>query len=71
VKVVGVKDFSWERGVARSCPLGEGIVDLKAAFAILRTFAGPVTLFFEYGPSDMLAAAARDVATLKARLAVL
>jgi L-ribulose-5-phosphate 3-epimerase len=71
VKVVGVKDFYWERGVARSCSLGEGIVDVSAAFAILRTFSGPVTLFFEYAPADMLAAAARDLATFKARLAVL
>jgi sugar phosphate isomerase/epimerase len=65
VKVLGVKDFFWERGVARSCPLGEGVVDLPAALAILGSFSGPVTLFFEYQPSDMLAAAARDLAHLK------
>jgi sugar phosphate isomerase/epimerase len=84
VKMVAVKDFFWEKGASgwrqRNCPLGEGMVDWKGFFAALARagFAGPVSLHLEYdlpGASAperqeaTLAAAARDLAFLNARLA--
>jgi L-ribulose-5-phosphate 3-epimerase len=72
-KVVAVKDFVWEGARPRHCPLGQGIVDVPAALAILARggFRGPIVLFVEYEPpgGDMLAAAARDLAQLRAWLA--
>ncbi len=55
LKGIAVKDFSWaknSRGVwaPAYCPLGEGMVDFKQFFALVRAadFAGPVQLHFEY-----------------------
>ena len=83
LKMVAVKDFFWEKGPKgweqRNCPLGEGMVDWKEFFSALARggFHGPVSLHVEYdipGPSrvkreNSLAAAARDLAFLKAGLA--
>ena len=84
LKMIAVKDFFWERGPKgwqqRSCPLGEGMVDWKAFYAALARsgFAGPVSLHLEYEipgataaakQEATLAAAARDLAVLKAGLA--
>jgi sugar phosphate isomerase/epimerase len=84
LKMVAIKDFFWEKAGSgwrqRNCPLGEGMVDWKAFFAALAraSFAGPVSLHLEYDiPASSsaarqeatVAAAARDLAFLKARLA--
>ena len=84
LKMIAVKDFFWEKGPRgwqqRNCPLGEGMVDWKAFYAaIVRSaFRGPVSLHLEYEipgataaakEEATLAAAARDLAVLKAGLA--
>jgi len=83
LKMVAVKDFFWEKGPQgwrqRNCPLGEGMVDWKEFFAALARggFHGPVSLHLEYDipggaglkQENTLAAAARDLAFLKAGLA--
>jgi len=84
LKMIAVKDFFWEKGPQGwrqlNCPLGEGMVDWKAFFAALAAggFKGPVSLHLEYeipGATDAarqeatLAAAARDLAFLRAGLA--
>jgi L-ribulose-5-phosphate 3-epimerase len=84
LKMIAVKDFFWEKGPKgwqqRNCPLGEGMVDWKAFYAALARsgFAGPVSLHLEYEIAGAtaaakqeatLAAAARDLAVLKAGLA--
>jgi sugar phosphate isomerase/epimerase len=82
--MIAVKDFFWEKGPKgwqqRNCPLGEGMVDWKAFHAALAHsgFKGPVSLHLEYEipgataaakQEATLAAAARDLAVLKAGLA--
>ena len=83
LKMVAVKDFFWEKGPKgweqRNCPLGQGMVDWKEFFSALARggFQGPVSLHIEYdipGPArvkreNSLAAAAQDLAFLKAGLA--
>jgi sugar phosphate isomerase/epimerase len=84
LKMIAVKDFFWEKGPKgwqqRNCPLGEGMVDWKAFYAALArsAFRGPVSLHLEYDmpgataaakQEATLAAAARDLAVLKAGLA--
>jgi len=84
LKMIAVKDFFWEKTAKgwqqRNCPLGEGMVPWKAFFAVLARsgFQGPVSLHMEYeivggAPAareeNTLAAAARDLAFLNARLA--
>jgi sugar phosphate isomerase/epimerase len=83
LKMVAIKDFFWEKASGgwrqRNCPLGEGMVDWKAFFAALARaeFHGPVSLHLEYEiagatpaalQDNTLAAAARDLAFLKAGL---
>lgn len=84
LKMVAIKDFLWEKTTRgwqqRNCPLGEGMVDWKDFFAMLAKagFHGPVSLHLEYEipgatagvkQDNTLAAAARDLAFLKAGLA--
>ena len=84
LKMVAIKDFFWEKTSMgwqqRNCPLGEGMVDWKEFFAALAKagFHGPVSLHLEYEipgataaarQENTLAAAARDLAFLKAHLA--
>jgi len=79
VKVFSVKDFYWKRGekgapAAVDCALGEGLVDTRAPLEILARagFRGPITVFNEYeqgGEDKVLAAAARDLKYLQARIA--
>jgi L-ribulose-5-phosphate 3-epimerase len=82
VKVFSVKDFYWQRDpkgawVTKDCPLGTGMVDVRTPLEILakRGFHGPITVFLEYEPEggkgddQVLAAAARDLKYLKARVA--
>ena len=83
LKMVAIKDFFWEKTDGgwkqRNCPLGQGMVDWPAFFAILAGagFHGPVSLHLEYEiggatpaaqQENTLAAAARDLAFLKAHL---
>jgi L-ribulose-5-phosphate 3-epimerase len=82
--MIAVKDFYWEKTATawriRNCPMGEGMVNWKAYFAMLAKagFHGPVSLHLEYEvpgatpeaqEQSTLAAAARDIAFVKARLA--
>lgn len=84
LKMIALKDFFWEKTSAgwqqRHCPMGEGMVDWKAFFAMLAKsgFQGPISLHIEYeidGPTvsaredNTLAAASRDLAFVNARLA--
>jgi sugar phosphate isomerase/epimerase len=84
LKMIAVKDFFWEKGPKgwqqRSCPLGEGMVDWKTFYAAIArsAFRGPVSLHLEYEipgatasakEEATMAAAARDLAVLKAGLA--
>ncbi|MEP7337702.1 MAG: sugar phosphate isomerase/epimerase family protein [Acidobacteriota bacterium] len=52
---VAIKDFRWERNAKgewrpQKCPLGEGMVNFKRFFAVLKEskFNGPVQMHFEY-----------------------
>lgn len=83
---VAIKDFRWERNakgnwVAQKCPLGEGMVNFKRFFALLKEakFSGPVQLHFEYplggaesgaktltvDKAKVLAAMRKDLTTLR------
>jgi sugar phosphate isomerase/epimerase len=83
LKMVAVKDFSWVKTVTgwqdANCPLGEGMVDWKYVIVELcrAGFQGPISLHLEYEvpgatkeahEENILAATARDLAFLKARL---
>ena len=83
LKMMAIKDFSWVK-TARgwedaNCPLGEGMVDWKYVLGALAAgFQGPISLHMEYEvpgatpaerQQNILAATARDLAFLKARLA--
>jgi L-ribulose-5-phosphate 3-epimerase len=58
IRCTDVKDFRWEqsRGGARieNVPLGEGIVDFKTYFGLVRELklSGPVSVHFEYPPFE-------------------
>jgi L-ribulose-5-phosphate 3-epimerase len=83
IKMIAVKDFYWNktsRGWQQvNCPLGEGMVDWKAYFKMLRqaNFQGPISLHLEYDiPGETAAviedntidAAQRDLAFLKSQI---
>lgn len=84
LKMIAVKDFYWERGKngkwgVHDCPLGEGMVNWPAYASLLARagFKGPVSVHIEYdieGATEAikqeraLAAAARDLAFIRARL---
>jgi sugar phosphate isomerase/epimerase len=84
LSMISLKDFFWEKSGGswqqRNCPIGEGMVDWKRFFAMLAKarFHGPVSLHLEYDiagatpaalEENTLAAAARDLAFVKARIA--
>ena len=54
IKTTVIKDFKWMQhdGVwrAESCPLGEGMVDFKKYFSMVKemNIAGPISMHFEY-----------------------
>ncbi|MDZ7374097.1 MAG: sugar phosphate isomerase/epimerase [candidate division KSB1 bacterium] len=54
VHTIVVKDFVWQkegdRWEARSCPLGQGMVDFPLFFTLLRNvgFHGPISVHYEY-----------------------
>ena len=83
LSMISLKDFFWEKTGGswqqRNCPMGEGMVDWKRFFGMLAKarFHGPVSLHVEYEVTgatpaaeqeNMLAAAARDLAFVKARV---
>ena len=82
--MIALKDFYWEKTAAgwriKNCPMGEGMVNWKAYFALLAKagFHGPVSLHLEYEVAgatpeakeeSTIAATAKDLAFIKARLA--
>ncbi|NOT59734.1 MAG: TIM barrel protein, partial [Acidobacteria bacterium] len=84
IKMMAVKDFYWEKTAkgwqVKDCPLGEGMVDWKFVCKALAqaNFHGPISMHIEYEiagktnaekDDNTLAAAVRDLAFLKARLA--
>jgi len=83
---IAIKDFRWERNAKgewrpQKCPLGEGMVNFKRFFAILKAakFNGPVQMHFEYplggaesgaktltiDKDKVIAAMRKDLATLR------
>jgi L-ribulose-5-phosphate 3-epimerase len=84
LSMIALKDFVWEKSGGswqqRNCPIGDGMVDWKKFFAMLAktSFRGPVSLHIEYDiagdapavvEKNTLAAAERDFAFVKARIA--
>ncbi len=82
--MIALKDFFWDKTPAgwrqHDCPMGEGMVNWKAYFAMLAKagFHGPASLHLEYGvpgatpearEENTLVAAAKDLAFVKARVA--
>lgn len=83
LKMIAVKDFYWEKSAKGwsvvNCPLGEGMVDWKQYFRLLRQadFRGPISLHLEYEipgatasekEKNTIVAAKRDLEFLKAKL---
>lgn len=83
LKMIAIKDFYWEKANNKwrqtNCPLGQGMVDWKLYFKMLRqaNFQGPISLHLEYDipgttpaaiEENTLTAAQRDLEFLKARL---
>lgn len=81
--MIALKDFYWEKTASgwriRNCPMGEGMVNWKAYFAMLAQakFSGVVSLHLEYDvpgttpaqqEQNTLTAAARDLAFISAGL---
>lgn len=55
---------------ATPCPLGEGVIDWKKFFAILKdaNFRGPISIRQDYQPRNAFATLTKDLAFAKARL---
>jgi sugar phosphate isomerase/epimerase len=66
LKMVAAKDHNWEKAgrswKRRTCPLGEGLVDLPRVFSAIHSsgFTGPISLQVEYEAPDIQAAITRD-----------
>jgi len=84
LSMIALKDFFWAKTATgwrvQNCPMGEGMVNWKAFFSLLAKagFHGPASLHLEYDvpgatpdavEANTLAAAARDIAFVKARMA--
>jgi sugar phosphate isomerase/epimerase len=84
LSMIALKDFYWEKAAGgwkqQNCPMGDGMVNWKVYFAMLAKagFHGPVSLHQEYEvpgatpqarEDNTMAAAAKDLAFIKARLA--
>jgi len=83
-----IKDFYWvkkeRKWISEETPLGEGMVDLKRYFSLVKEYAiqGPFSVHYEYSlggaqdgakvitmkKEDVLAAMKKDLATLKGLL---
>jgi L-ribulose-5-phosphate 3-epimerase len=83
LSMIALKDFFWEKTATgwrqQNCPMGDGMVNWKAFFGLLARagFHGPASLHQEYQVAgatpeareeNTLAAAARDLAFVKARI---
>lgn len=66
LKMIAIKDFYWEKSAKGwrivNCPLGEGMVDWRQYFKLLRqaNFHGPVSLHLEYEVAGATAAAKEE-----------
>jgi sugar phosphate isomerase/epimerase len=84
LSMIALKDFFWEKTATgwrqQNCPMGEGMVNWKEFFGMLAKagFHGPASLHQEYQvpgatpearEDNTLAAAARDLAFVRARIA--
>ena len=84
LSMIALKDFYWEKGPngwrIKNCPMGEGMVNWKAYFALLAkaNFHGPVSMHLEYEVAgatpeakeeSTIAATIKDIAFIKARFA--
>jgi L-ribulose-5-phosphate 3-epimerase len=75
LKAVTVRDYTWRKDGGSwkpaPCPLGEGIVDWKAFFAVLAKakFLGPVTIEVRYETQDELNAFRRDLEFVRKAIA--
>jgi sugar phosphate isomerase/epimerase len=84
LSMIALKDVFWDKTPAgwgqHDCPMGEGMVNWKSYFGMLAKagFHGPVSLHLEYDvpgatpearEENTVAAAAKDLAFVKARLA--
>lgn len=73
LKMIAVKDFFWEKSAKGwnvvNCPLGQGMVDWKQYFKMLRqaSFHGPISLHLEYEISGATAAAKEENTILAAQ----
>jgi sugar phosphate isomerase/epimerase len=75
LKMAAIKDFFWEKQNGkwrtRWCPLGEGMVDWPAFFAVFAKagYAGPISLHLEYPGGEELPAVAKDLEFMKRQAA--
>lgn len=88
IKTIDIKDFQWakkDKWVSESVPLGEGAINFKLYFQLLKQFnvRVPISMHYEYSlggaehgattltikKEDVIAAMKKDIATLKGFLA--
>jgi sugar phosphate isomerase/epimerase len=64
VRALALKDFQMVDGVAKPCPLGQGIVDWPKFFGILAQakYYGPLSLRMNYHPKDEIGSLTKDCA---------
>lgn len=64
LRAVALKDFQLVEGVAKPCPLGQGIVDWAKFFGILAgaKYYGPVSIHMNYRPKDEIGSLTKDCA---------
>ncbi len=64
LRAVALKDFQMADGVAKACPMGQGIVDWPKFFGILAAakYYGPVSLHMNYHPKDEIGSLTKDCA---------
>jgi L-ribulose-5-phosphate 3-epimerase len=64
LRAIALKDFQMMDGVAKPCPMGQGIVDWSKFFGILAAakYYGPVSLHMNYHPKDEIGSLTKDAA---------
>jgi L-ribulose-5-phosphate 3-epimerase len=64
LRAVALKDFQMADGVAKVCPMGQGVVDWPKFFGILAAakYYGPVSLHMNYHPKDEIGSLTKDCA---------
>jgi hypothetical protein len=67
---ISLADAALQKDQATPCPLGEGAIDWKKFFAILReaSFRGPISIRQDYQPRNAFATLTKDLAFARARL---